>query len=423
MAGAVATNGVSAKRIAVIGAGVVGLSTALKLTRDGYSVTLYDPEKPGSLTSFGNAALIMTPQISPLSQPGLWKKVPKMLSDPDGPLAVRWPHLPGLTPWFIRFLANSRWSKYEEIANALTPLVTRSLDSWKALTGPEDSARLLRQDGLLYVFRNPANLAAGLKEIEFRKRYGIKAEHIPAEELRQMEPALAPGMAGGVLYPDSAHCVDPGELSASLLRAFLREGGVLNVARVQELKPSAPDGPVVVVADGGEKTYDEVVVASGIWSPTLVKKFGVTPLLAAERGYHLMLPQPGVALKRPVGAGDDKFIVTPLDGGVRLAGTAEFATPDAAPNWRRSDLLLGLARKIFPDLGGEKAERWIGSRPSTPDALPMIGRSPRAQRIICAFGHGHLGLTLGAVTSDIVADLVAGRTPDAPMNAIRPDRF
>ncbi len=424
MADAVAMNGAGGiKRIAVVGAGVVGLATAAKLARAGYAVTLYDPETPGSLTSLGNAALIMTSQISPLSQPGLWKKVPKMLFDPEGPLAVRWPHLPGLMPWFVRFLANSRWSKYEEIANALTPLVTRSLDSWKALAGPEDSARLLRQDGLLYVFRDPANLAAGLKEIEFRRRHGIKAEHIPAEELRQLEPALAPGLAGGVFYPDSAHCIDPGELSASLLRAFTRDEGVLRRARVREMKPEMRDGPVTVIADGGEDTFDEVVVASGIWSPKLVKKFGVTPLLAAERGYHLMLPQPGVVLKRPVGAGDDKFIVTPLDGGVRLAGTAEFATPDATPNWRRSDLLLGLARKIFPTLGGENAQRWIGSRPSTPDALPMIGRSPRAPRIICAFGHGHLGLTLGAVTSEIVADLVAGRTPDAPMHAIRPDRF
>lgn len=423
MAGSAAGNGLGAKRIAVIGAGVVGLSSALKLARDGHTVTLYDPEKPGSLTSFGNAALIMTAQISPLSQPGLWKKVPQMLADPEGPLALRWRNLPGLMPWFARFLANSRWSRYEEIANGLTPLVTRSLESWKALAGPEESARLLRQDGLLYVFRNPANLAAGLKEIEFRKRYGIKAEHIPAEELRQMEPALAPGMAGGVLYPDSAHCVDPGELSASLLRAFLSEGGTLRRARVHKLAPDMRDGPVTVKADDGDAAFDDVIVATGIWSPKLVKGFGVTPLLAAERGYHLMLPQPGLALKRPIGAGDDKFIVTPLDGGVRLAGTAEFATPDAAPNWRRSDFLLGLARKILPGLEGENPQRWIGSRPSTPDALPLVGRAPLAPHVICAFGHGPLGLTLGAVTSDIIADIVAGKTPDAPMNALRPDRF
>ncbi len=419
-----AANGAgNVKRIAVVGAGVVGLATAVKLARNGYAVTLYDPETPGSQTSLGNAALIMTAQISPLSQPGLWKKVPQMLSDPEGPLAVRWANMPKLMPWFIRFLANSRWSRYEEIASALTPLVSRSLDSWKALAGPEESARLLRQDGLLYVFRNPANLAAGLKEIEFRRRYGVKAEHIAAEELRQMEPALAPGLAGGVLYPDSAHCVDPAELSASMLRAFLSEGGTLRRARVHKLAPDMRDGPVTVKAEDGDAVFDEVVVATGIWSPKLVEGFGVTPLLAAERGYHLMLPQPGVALKRPIGAGDDKFIVTPLDGGVRLAGTAEFATPDAKPNWRRSDFLLGLARKIVPALGGENQQRWIGSRPSTPDCLPLVGRAPRAPRIICAFGHGPLGLTLAAVTSDIVADIVVGKTPDAPIKAMRPDRF
>jgi D-amino-acid dehydrogenase len=411
------------KSVAVIGAGVVGLACAVRLLREGRRVTLYDPADPGSLTSSGNAALIMTAQISPLSQPGLWKKVPKMLSDPEGPLALRWRHLPGLSPWFLRFLGNSTWANYEKIANALHPLVTRSLDSWRELAGAEASARLIRQNGLLYVFRKPENLAAALTEAEFRAHYGIKSEHIRAEELRQMEPALAPGLAGGVLYPDNAQTVNPSELSAALFRAFVNEGGALRRARVVRLTPDGADGPVTVEAEDGGKVHDEVVVASGIWSGELVKRFGVTPLLAAERGYHLMLPQPGVDLKRPIGAGDDKFIVTPLDYGVRLAGTAEFATPDAAPNWRRSDILLGLARKLVPDLGGEKAERWIGSRPSTPDALPLVGRAPKAPRIICAFGHGHLGLTLAAVTSEIVADLTQNRAPQTPMAAIRPDRF
>ncbi|MDX2265305.1 MAG: FAD-binding oxidoreductase [Hyphomicrobiales bacterium] len=411
------------KRVGVVGAGVVGLACALRLLRDGAAVTLYDPEPPGSLTSFGNAALIMTAQISPLSQPGLWRKAPGMLANPEGPLAVRWRHLPGLAPWFARFLANSTWSQYERIAAALTPLVTRSLDSWRTLAGPQESARLIRQDGLLYVFREPANFAAGVKEAEFRKRFGIASEAIPAEELRQMEPALAPGLAGGLLYPDSAHTTNPAALSAALLDAFRAEGGALKVERVLELRPHGGDGPVSVVSEGGAADFDEVVVCAGVWSAELVRRFGATPLLAAERGYHLMLPQPGVELKRPIGAGDDKFIITPLENGVRLAGTAEFATPDAKPNWRRSDLLLGLAQRLTPALRGDKAERWMGSRPSTPDALPLIGRAPAAPRVICAFGHGHLGLTLAAVTSEIVRDLVRNRAPAAPMAAIRPDRF
>ncbi len=411
------------KHIAVIGAGVVGLAIAVKLRREGYRVSLFDPDEPGSHTSSGNAALIMTAQISPLSSPGLWRKVPAMLADSNGPLVVRWQHLPRLMPWFVRFLKNSTWSRYEAIAETLAPLVTRSLDSWLSLVGPGEGARLFRQDGLLYVFKHPKNFRAAQKEAEFRRRYGVHSEIIPAEELRQMEPALGPNLAGGLLYPDSGHCTDPQALSTSLASAFRMAGGEVRRARVRQLA-SAPNGAVRVVTDDGEFIVDEVVVSAGIWSPELVKPFGVKALLAAERGYNLTLRHPQIELRRPIGAGDDKFIITPLSGGIRLAGTAEFAGLDSPPDWRRSDMLLGAAKTILPDINGEQtATRWMGARPSTPDSLPIVGRTPKNPNIICAFGHSHLGLTLGAVTAELVSDLVKQRGGNSGIAALRPDRF
>jgi D-amino-acid dehydrogenase len=273
------------KHIAVVGAGVVGLATAVRLRREGYRVSLLDPQEPGSQTSSGNAGLIMTAQISPLSAPGLWRKVPGMLTDPEGPLVVRWQNLPGLTPWFLRFLGNSRWSRYERIAQALSPMVSRSLDSWLALVGNHEGPRLFRRDGLLYVFRERKNFMAGQKEAEFRRRYGVAAEIIQPEELRQMEPALAPNLAGGVLYPESGHCTDPASLSAALASAFRQAGGEFRRTEVKELSVGS-QGTVRVITQGNELAADEVVVAAGIWSPKLVKPFGVRPLLAAERGYH-----------------------------------------------------------------------------------------------------------------------------------------
>jgi D-hydroxyproline dehydrogenase len=192
-------------------------------------------------------------------------------------------------------------------------------------------------------------------------------------------------------------------------------------AGVKELQPSS-QGVRVVMADG-ETIVDEVVVAAGIWSPKLVKPFGVRPMLAAERGYHLMLTQPEVTLRRPVAAGDDRFIITPMAKGIRLAGTAEFADVDAPADWRRADILLPMAQKLFPDMDGQAtATRWMGARPSTPDSLPMVGRTPKNPRIICAFGHAHLGLTLGAVTAEMVSELVGGRRNNG-IEALRPDRF
>jgi glycine/D-amino acid oxidase-like deaminating enzyme len=408
------------KHIAIVGAGVIGLAAAVRLRREGYRVTLMDPQEPGSQASFGNAGLIMTAQNGPLSSPGIWRKVPGMLLDKEGPLVLRWRNFPRLAPWFLRFVGNSRGSRFEAIADALTPLVTRSLESWQTLVGKHDGPRLFRQDGLLYVFRDRRNFLAAQKEMEFRRSYGIPGEVIPTEELRQMEPALAPGLAGGVLYPETGHCTDPAALSAALFGAYRQAGGEVRRVEVKELQPSSAG--VRVVAADGETVVDEVVVAAGIWSPKLVKPFGVRPMLAAERGYHLMLTQPEITLRRPVGAGDDKFIITPMAQGIRLAGTAEFADVDAPPDYRRSDILLGMAQRLFPELDGQaSATKWMGARPSTPDALPIVGRTPKNKRIICAYGHAHLGLTLGAVTAEMVSDLVGGRAKS--FEALRPERF
>jgi D-amino-acid dehydrogenase len=409
------------KHIAVVGAGVVGLAIAVRLRREGYRVTLLDPAEPGSQTSSGNAGLIMTAQVSPLSAPGLWRKVPGMMLDKEGPLVVRRRSLPGLMPWFMRFLGNSRRRRYEAIADTLAPMATRSLESWQTLIGPHDSPRLFRRDGLLYVFRHKKNFNAAKKELAFRERYGVPGEIIPADELRQMEPALAPGLAGGVLYPESGHCTDPVALSAALISAFRQGGGEVRRIAVERLEPSS--AAVKVITAEGEMRIDEVVVSAGIWSSKLVKPFGVRPMLAAERGYHLMLPQPEVELRRPIGAGDDKFIITPMAKGIRLAGTAEFASPNAKPNWRRSEILLGMAQRLVPELDGEaSATKWMGSRPSTPDSLPLLGRTPKNPRIICAYGHAHLGLTLGAVTAEMVSELIKERARHGP-EALRPDRF
>jgi D-amino-acid dehydrogenase len=411
------------KHIAVVGAGVIGLAIALKLRREGYRVSIFEPDEPGSHTSAGNAALIMTGQISPFSEPGLWRKVPKMLSDPRGPLVVHWQHLPRLTPWFTRFLRNSSRKRHEAIADTLAPLVTRSLDSWVNLVGQHEAGRLFRQDGLLYVFKSRKNFRAAQKEAEFRRRHGVQSEIIPAEELRQMEPSLGPDLAGGILYPDTGHCTEPKTLSAALASAFRTSGGELHRQAVRQITP-ASGNMVRLVTDDGERTVDEVVIAAGIWSPPLIRPFGVKPLLAPERGYHLMLRDPQISLRRPLVAGDDHFAITPLAGGIRLAGTAEFGGLTTPPDWQRADILLDLAKTLMPEINGEAtATRWMGTRPSTPDSLPVIGRVPKNPAIICAFGHGYLGLTLGAVTAELVAELIARRGPGSGIAALRPDRF
>lgn len=410
------------KHIAVVGAEIVGLAIALRLRREGFRVTLFDPEEPGSQTSSGNAGLIMTAHASALCQPGLWRQLPAMLANPAGPLAVRPGHLPRLMPWFGRFLANSRRDRYEAIVAALAPMVTRSLDAWVALLGQYESNRLFRQEGLVYAYKNRRNFLAGQKEAESRARFGIEAHILQPSELQQLEPALAEGRAGGVFYPYSGHCVDLVALSAAVVGAFRTSGGEVRRTKVNALVPGT--GGITLVTSDGDIAMDQVVVAAGVWSGALVAKFGIKNVVTAERGYNLMLPDPGIGLQRPVVAGDDKFVITPMTAGIRLAGTAEFASVNAAPDWRRADILLPKAQALLPHLGGvEPVSRWMGPRPSTPDTLPLIGRTLRNSRVICAFGHSHLGLTLAAITAWQVADVIARRPFEVPAEALNPMRF
>ncbi len=406
-------------QLAVIGAGIVGASCALALRRRGHEVVLLDPEPPGSLTSAGNMALIATSHITPFALPGFWKQVPAMLADPLGPLAISWRHMPALVPWLWRLLRASRPAEVVRISAALAAAAAQAEPEWRALLGAHSADALIQREGLLFVYRSAAALAQAAPEQDLRARAGARVSRLGPEELRQMEPALAPDLAGGYFFPDVAHVADPRRVTEAVIAAYLAEGGTLERQAVRAIEIDSVGRPRLCL-ESGARVFDRAVLAAGIWSPALLRPLGIRVPLESERGYHLMLPDPGVRLGRPVGAGDHRFMMTPLDTGLRLGGTAEFAGIDAPPNWARADRFLEPARRYLPGLRGAGATRWMGHRPSTPDSLAVIGTAPGLKHVICAFGHGHLGLTQGAWTARHVADLVDGAAAPA---AFDPARF
>lgn len=411
------------RHIAIIGAGVIGLAIAVRLRREGFRITLIDPNEPGSQTSSGNAALIMTAKATPHSEPGLWHKLPVMMRDQNRAFVIRPRAWPKLTPWFMRFMKNTSPKRYQELSEALAPMVTQALDAWASLLSPSDSARYLRKEGLLHIYRQRKNLNWGKKEAAVREKLGIPSEFIPGPELPNIEPELDSGLLGGILYPESGHTTDPAALSAALSIAYRTSGGEVRRTSVRALR-DGEGGSVRVVMDDAEMDVDDAIVAAGIWSAPMVKPFGIKPMLAAERGYNLMLTNPSVDLQRPIMDGDHYFIMTSLEKGLRLAGTSEFAGVDSPPNWDRSDILLPLAQQILPNINAESpATRWMGPRPSTPDSLPLVGRIQQNPRIICAFGHGMLGLTLAPITAGQVADIISDREPEVSIEALNPNRF
>ena len=215
---------------------------------------------------------------------------------------------------------------------------------------------------------------------------------------------------------------NPLTLSQRLADAIARGGGTILRETVTDIE-RGPDGPAAVVTDTGRHEVDRLVIAMGAFSKRWAAKLGARTPLDTERGYHLMLPKPGVALRTPLLVGDHRFGIVPMNHGIRLAGTAELASLDAPPNYRRARMLGPMAQKFLPDLGLDETEEWMGFRPSTPDSLPVIGPVPGSDRAFLAFGHGHLGLTLAAVTGRIVADLIAGRDSGVDLAAYRADRF
>ncbi|MFG1270695.1 NAD(P)/FAD-dependent oxidoreductase [Xanthobacter versatilis] len=405
----------------IVGAGIIGLALALTLQREGLDVTLLDAEEPASGASFGNAGYISEGSILPPATPDMLLKLPRLLLDRDGPLVIRPSHLPQLLPWGLRLLAAARPRRLAEVTQALACLNRKAVASYRPLLKAAGAVDLIDEKGSLLVYRSLAALDAKAKQLPLFREHGIGVERIDAGTARQLEPALADHIAGALFFPGNARCLDPGALGQRFAETVLAGGGTLVKARAARLIAEGASWRVVTSA--GEIRADRVVVAAGRWSDDLLRPLGYKVPLASERGYHLMLPTPGVALSRPVVLAERYFAATPMRDGLRLAGTAEFAAAGAPPDYRRADILFDLAAPYLPGLVKSHATRWMGVRPSLPDALPAIGRATRHPNLFYSFGHHHVGLTQAAVSARLLADVIAGRPSFTQPEAFSLDRF
>ena len=415
----------AAKRVAVVGAGIVGVCCALRLRAEGHETVSIDPREPGTATSFGNAGIVSNGSIAPYSWPGLWRRVPAMLFDPMSPLILRWRHLPRAAPWLLRFLAAGRLSSYRRIAADMAPLVARARGEHEisiAEHGVEPG--LLRADGYIHAFRDRRRFAAMALQREALKTHGVRAEVLERDRLRELEPALSREFEVGLLFPDGGFVTEPVALSRAYFRAYEALGGERLEARATGFDMT-DSGPRAVLTDSGRVEADHVVLAAGAWSKPLARALGARRVpLEAKRGYHVSVDPPdGPGLARPVVIGDWDYTLCPMRDGLRVTAGVEFGGLALPPDYRRVRRVLAHARGSLPGLDGAVRREWMGHRPALPDSKPVIGPSPRYPRVTFAFGHGHLGLTLSAVTARLVADHVAGREPFAPLAPFRVDRF
>lgn len=406
--------------IIVAGGGVIGLCTALTLRGEGREVLLVDRDEPGAGASQGNAGILATYECVPLGTPSVLKALPRLLFDPSSPLSISPSALPQLSPWLWRFARASLQGRARENAVALSVLLKNSLSAYTPLIEQSGAQSLLRREGAMHVFRHGRELDAVAWERQLRSDFGIRQTILERGDIESLEPAVPPGYTHGILYPDAAHLTDPFELMRLLTRAFRDRGGKVLHGELTGLRHSN-DG-VKLSGEGLALRARTAVIALGAWSTGLARQVGDRIPLETERGYHIEFSTPTPLLTRPVCPLELGFYFTPMAGRLRAAGTVELSNLKRAPNPRRLRLIERGARGFFPDLG--PAQRtWLGFRPSLPDSLPVIGRSPRARNVIYAFGHGHLGVTLAAETARIVSDLIVRDRSAPELTAVSPTRF
>jgi len=407
------------EKIAVVGAGVIGCAIAHALAREGRDILLLDRAEPGlGGASFGNAGHIAAELVQPLPSRqllfGFWRELFAL----DGPLDIPLRRFGTFAPWAWRFAGAA--FRREANTRFLAPLVKSATREFEHLCHKLGRSDLMRRHGHIQVWfgRHAAKKSAA--EASEMDRLDIPT--IPASRglLESIAAAAGAQLIAGLEFPDSGHVLDPLEVVRALTRGAMQCGAELERAEVRALRPIGDR--IALTTESGDRMFDAAVVCAGPWSAPLLAPFGLRAPLEAAHGYHVELAGHQPHADAPLIYMDQKVLVTPMAGRLRASSYMEFSGLESLPDPRKPRQL----RRKLKDLGyrcESEGPSWRGARPVLPDYLPGIGRAPGSHRLFYAIGHQHLGLTLAPVTSELVADLVAGRQPRHELASFDLQRF
>ena len=408
------------KNIAVVGAGIVGICCAYFLKKSGLSVTLIDREDPGTMTSFGHACSFADYANVPVNYPGLIWDIPKMLLKKDGPLAVDFFYIVKHLPWALSFLKNCKKEKVDEIASSLTNLLKHSQISYDEIFKEVNVQEYISHEENLYLFDTKKSLDDYEYANVIRKNNRVKVRNLNKEQVKELEPNIADVYYAGQLFTGSRHTTNPLAISTRIFEKFLDLGGIYIKKNVNNLIQKEKS---IELSLGNKRiNFDKIIVCAGAWSNEIAKMIGDKFPLDTERGYHILFETDEKLIKRPVAWSESGFYLIQIHDGVRAAGTVEIAGLNKSPNISRIEMIERQARKVLPQLGNVKST-WMGRRPTLPDSLPIIGKSQKNNNVIYAFGHQHIGWTLGAVTGKIIDSLSRDHIPNIDISAYSPSRF
>lgn len=408
--------------IVVIGAGLIGISTALALQKRDKQVLVLDREGVGAGASKGNAGAFAFTDIEPLATPGIMRKAPKWLIDPLGPLSIPPSYALNIAPWMLRFWRASWRDRYAASITAQAALMKHCRAALERQVADVEGEAFLQRDGQLLLFESAAEFRASLPTWELRKEHGIPFDLLEGPEaIAEIQPGLDRRFTHAGFTPTWLNTIDPARWTSHLATQFISRGGQIETAGVSALTPI--EAGIRVTASTGELTAGQVVVCAGAWSHRLAATLGDRIPLETERGYNTTLPEGAFDLQTHLTFGGHGFVVSRINGGVRVGGAVELGGLQLAPNFKRADTLLNKAKRFMPGLNTDGGTQWMGFRPSLPDSLPVIDRSARSPQVLYGFGHGHLGLTQSAGTAELIADLALGNQPDIDMAPYAATRF
>ncbi len=406
--------------VGIIGAGIQGVCIGLQLIKKGIPVTIFDKNNPGNMSSYGNAGHFSPYAVVQLNRPDVIYDIPKMLLSSYGPLALKWNYIPKMIPWILKYLKSSTKKSMMHTTKYMHQILDLSLSAYDEILSEIDTTNLVERKGIIYIWTNK-NLKSRKMEIKIRNDLGIKQRLLNREEVLELEPNLSPVFDAGVIYDYAYHARDPKEITKKLFELYLKSGGKFKKEEVLSVEQTRYN-QTQVKTNSEIFYYEKIVLACGAFSKKLTDQLGEKIPLDTERGYHVHYKKMDHLLKRPVIFLDRGFGMTPMNQGLRAVGTVELGGLDNPISKKRIDYIDKCAKELLPQLGKFQDE-WLGFRPTLPDFLPVIGPSLKNKNIIYAFGHHHLGWTLGAITGKIVSGIVNEEKTNLDLSPYSSSRF
>ena len=412
------------KSVGIIGAGIQGLCIGLQLIKKNIPVTIFDRANPAEnkykAASYGNAGHFSPYAVLQFNRPDILYDVPKMLFSSKGPLALKWGYVPKMIPWFLKYLKNCNKQSALHTAKYMHQILNLSNDAYEEIFKEINTTNLVEKKGIIYIWTNK-NLKSRKFEIKVRDDLGIEQKLLNQKEILKLEPNLNPVFDAGVIYESAMHARDPHGILKEIFKLFIKKGGKFVQENIISLKQIS-NNETIINSESKEYKFEKTVIASGAFSKNLTDQLGEKIPLDTERGYHVHFKKKDHLISRPVIFLDRGFGMTPMNQGLRAVGTVELGGLKNPPSKKRIDYIIKCAKELLPDLDKHDDE-WLGFRPTLPDFLPILGPSLKNKNIVYAFGHHHLGWTLGAITGKIVSSIVAGEKTNLDLSPYSSKRF